>query len=88
MTRDEAVSILREATADRRNGGMVVLHSDDLHRWITAFEKLGMLKIEEPLSERERIREALQHMASVTVTNLLDPDVFYAVIRRAGLELK
>lgn len=37
--------------------------------------------------ERERIREALEKHASVSLTNLLDPDVFYATAAAAGLRL-
>lgn len=77
MTRKEALELANRLSPE------LLIHE----RLVDTLIVLGILKLDEPKSERERIREALQHLASVSVTNLLDPDVFYATAYRAGLKI-
>lgn len=49
---------------------------------------LGLLKVEEPKTERERLRNVLEEFSVFGNHALRDPDVIYAALARAGIKIE
>lgn len=49
---------------------------------------LGLLKVDEPKTERERLRSVLEEFSVFGNHALRDPDVIYAALARAGIKIE